>query len=227
MVAWLVQRCSVSAATAREMGDRGDQVTVAPQDRRCALTGEALFDQVGHSSRSPNPTRMPGWPNKRPIGRPSRSASSPMRGAAPIGRTVDRLATPAVPAFRRSASHPDGSAARGPVRGRQELARWPGPADADASARLSTSAWRMRWSPSARPTLMGVRSPRVPHGRRTPGGIRRNRPDRRRPRRHELFGRGAGGAELDVLGPLSRRSPAGLACDAKVLVSADGRPGRA
>ena len=37
---------------------------------------------------------------------------------------------------------------------------------------------------------------------------------------------GQGGAELDVMGPLSREVARRLACDAKVLVSADGADGR-
>ncbi len=58
------------------------------------------------------------------------------------------------------------------------------------------------------------------------GGMRRNRPTVVVHADLEFLAGGAGGAELDVLGPLSRETARRLACDAKILVSADGPSGR-
>jgi hypothetical protein len=58
------------------------------------------------------------------------------------------------------------------------------------------------------------------------GGMRRNRPTVVVHADMSFLAGGEGGAELDVLGPLSREAARRLACDAKVLVSADGPTGQ-
>jgi hypothetical protein len=58
------------------------------------------------------------------------------------------------------------------------------------------------------------------------GGMRRSRPTVVVHADMSFLAGGDGGAELDVLGPLSREVARRLACDAKVLVSADGREGQ-
>jgi hypothetical protein len=58
------------------------------------------------------------------------------------------------------------------------------------------------------------------------GGMRRNRPTVVVHADMSFLAGGEGGAELDVLGPLSREVARRLACDAKVLVSADGPTGQ-
>lgn len=58
------------------------------------------------------------------------------------------------------------------------------------------------------------------------GGMRRNRPTVVVHADMSFLAGGAGGAELDVLGPLSREVARRIACDAKVLVSADGPTGQ-
>jgi hypothetical protein len=58
------------------------------------------------------------------------------------------------------------------------------------------------------------------------GGARRNRPTVVVHADLSFLAGAVGGAELDVMGPLSREVARRLACDAKVLVSADGADGR-
>ena len=58
------------------------------------------------------------------------------------------------------------------------------------------------------------------------GGMRRNRPTVVVHADMSFLAGGAGGAELDVLGPVSREVARRIACDAKVLVSADGPTGQ-
>ena len=58
------------------------------------------------------------------------------------------------------------------------------------------------------------------------GGMRRNRPTVVVHADMSLLAGGEGNAELDVLGPISREVARRLACDAKVLVSADGPDGQ-
>jgi hypothetical protein len=58
------------------------------------------------------------------------------------------------------------------------------------------------------------------------GGARRNRPTVVVHADLSFLAGAKGGAELDVMGPLSREVARRLACDAKVLVSADGTDGR-
>jgi hypothetical protein len=58
------------------------------------------------------------------------------------------------------------------------------------------------------------------------GGMRRNRPTVVVHADMEFLAGGEGGAELDVLGPVSREVARRIACDAKVLVSADGSSGQ-
>ena len=58
------------------------------------------------------------------------------------------------------------------------------------------------------------------------GGLRRNRPTVVVHADMSFLAGGDGGAELDVLGPVSREVARRLACDAKVLVSADDPDGR-
>ena len=59
-----------------------------------------------------------------------------------------------------------------------------------------------------------------------PAGMRRNRPTVVVHADMSFLAGGEGGAELDVLGPVSREVARRLACDAKVLVSADGPDGQ-
>ncbi len=58
------------------------------------------------------------------------------------------------------------------------------------------------------------------------GGMRRNRPTVVVHADLSFLGGGEGGGELDVLGPVSRETARRLACDAKILVSADGANGQ-
>jgi hypothetical protein len=67
------------------------------------------------------------------------------------------------------------------------------------------------------------------HSKGTPqsraGGARRNRPTVVVHADMSFLAGGDGGAELDVLGPVSREVARRLACDAKVMVSADAPAG--
>ena len=126
MVAWLVQRCGVSAATAREWVTAAAPPSVAPQDRRCALAGEALL-RPGETPRRSGQAR-----DGRKAGRTGdalvRQAGPRTRPGRtePIRRTVHGCLRPAIPPLRRSTPNPDRDAPRGPVRRRQELAHRPG-----------------------------------------------------------------------------------------------------
>ena len=85
----------------------------------------------------------------------------------------------------------------------------------------------MPWSPSARSTrLARAQAAGADGGTAQAGGARRNRPTVVVHADMTFLAGGEGGAELDVMGPVSREVARRLACDAKVLVSADGADGR-
>ena len=73
------------------------------------------------------------------------------------------------------------------------------------------------------PTRVDGKQPNARQGRA--GGMRRNRPTVVVHADMAFLAGGQGSAELDVLGPVSREVARRLACDAKVLVSADGPSG--
>ena len=209
------------------MGHGGRQASVASQNRRCTLPGKALLRPGeaagrGGQARDGRTARRAGDALVRQAG-PGAGAGIP----GPIRRPVHRLLRPPLPPLRRSAPDTDRDAARRPVRRRQELAR------------RSCRSQRPKWAPFDQrmaDALVSLCKAEEAGERRSAragaaeaaqaGGARRNRPTVVVHADLSFLAGAAGGAELDVLGPLSREVARRLACDAKVLVSADGPDGR-
>ena len=228
MVAWLVQRCGVSAATAREWVTAAAKLPRCPKisdalsqgklsfdqvkplvevakpetDAAAGRTGDALVGQAGpragHGRAQPDPT------SGRPASTPVASSASTI-GAGPWPACSPRTSTP----WSRARSWP------GPARRRRDRTPFDQRmADALVAVCKGDAAEKRR-----RPV------DRAPAARQA-GGLRRNRPTVVVHADLTFLAGGEGGAELDVLGPVSREVARRLACDAKVLVSADDPDGR-
>ena len=227
MVAWLVQRCGVSAATAREWVTAAARLPSLPKIADALSQGKLSFDQVKPLVEVAKPEtdaqlaeQATHWSAKqvRELAQAARNQSDE-RSTGSYARRFLRFDD------RRRTLHRDASG--GPVRRRQELAHRPSQPRAVVIEHPSTNGWPTPWSPSARSTR--PERARRPEPRRAPrkaGGARRNRPTVVVHADMTFLAGGDGGAELDVLGPVSREVARRLACDAKVLVSADGADGR-
>jgi Domain of unknown function (DUF222)/HNH endonuclease len=223
MVGWLVQRCGVSAATAREWVSAAVKLPSLPKISDALSQGKLSFDQVRPLVEVANPEtdaalaeQATHWSAKqvRELALASRHCSDQQAGGAYARRFLRfddrrRSLTGVLPedqyaVVKRSL------VARATRRLRDRT-----PFDrrmADALVALCRGADDSRGD--AAPTAVRA------------GGMRRNRPTVVVHADMAFLAGGAGGAELDVLGPVSREVARRLACDSKVLVSADGTGGR-
>ena len=153
MVAWLVQRCGVTAATARDWVTAAAKLHALPKISDALSQGKLSFDQVKPL------VEVATARDRRNVGR----ASDPVVGQTGpgtrdrrterIGRAGDRLLHEALSPFRRSPAQPDRSAPARSVRRGEELTHRAGPAAVCGIGRRSISGWRMPWWPCARATL--------------------------------------------------------------------------
>ena len=217
MVAWLVQRCSVTASTAREWVTAAEKLESLPEDLRGAVAGQALL-RPGEATGPSGQAR-----HRRPAGDGGDewSAKQVRELAVAANRQTDSQA--AGNHARRFLRFDDrrrsfsGCLARGPLR--------PGQGSTDCSSRTA---------PERRRDIRTTDGGCTGRGRAvsaTPVGV----PSKRTTvvvhadltyLAGEVDGvAGAGGAELDVLGPLSPEVARRLACDAKIILSADNEKG--
>ncbi len=226
MVAWLVQRCGVSAATAREWVTAAAKLPSLPRIADALSQGKLSFDQVkplvdvakpetdaqlaeqathwsakqvrelALATRNQTDERSTGFYSRRFLRFDDRRRT--LTGTLP----EDQYAVVKSSLIARASRH---GAARAPFDQRM--------ADALVAVCKGDAVEK------------GTR-PGDGVGQHRAGGARRNRPTVVVHADMSFLAGAEGGAELDVLGPVSREVARRLACDAKVLVSADGPDGR-
>jgi hypothetical protein len=225
MVAWLVQQCGVAAVTAREWVTAATKLQELPKISDALSQGKLSFDQVKPLVEVAKPEtdaklaeQATHWSAKqvRELAAAARQQSDE-QATGSYGRRFlrfddrRRMLTGTLPQDQYAVVK--GSlVARASRRMKERV-----PFDqrmADALVALC------KWDVDAKASSDGGdRAPRA-------GGMRRNRPTVVVHADLEFLAGGEGGAELDVLGPVSREVARRIACDAKVLVSADGSSGQ-
>ncbi len=226
MVAWLVQRCSVSAATAREWVTAAAKLPSLPKIADALSQGKLSFDQV------------------KPlvdVAKPETDAQLAEQATHWSAKQVRELAQAT---RNQSEDQSTGFYARRFLRFDDRRRSFTGvlPQDqyavvkssliARAGRRRDRTPFDQRMADALVSVCKGDTDPRgmptrdAATGGSQAGGLRRNRPTVVVHADMQFLAGGDGGAELDVLGPVSREVARRLACDAKVLVSADGPDGR-
>jgi hypothetical protein len=229
MVAWLVQQCGVAAATAREWVTAAAKLQELPKIADALSQGKLSFDQVKPLVE---------------VAKPDTDAALAEQATHWSAKQVRELATAARSqtdaqasgAFsRRFLRFDDRRRAFAGVLPQEQYAVVKSSLIARASRRLrQRTPFDQRMADAlvavCRADLDGHddADPQAGEGQASvqAGGRRRNRPTVVVHADMEFLAGGAGGAELDTLGPVSREVARRLACDAKVLVSADGTDGR-
>ncbi len=230
MVAWLVQRCGVSAATAREWVTAAAKLPSLPKIADALSQGKLSFDQVKPLVE---------------VAKPETDAQLAEQATHWSAKQVRELA---LAARDQSDERSTGFYARRFLRfdDRRRTLTGTLPEDQYAVVKSSLIARASRRRRDRTPfdqrmadalvsvcqadatgsaTLPGA-TPGTAPGAGQAGGLHRNRPTVVVHADMSFLAGGEGGAELDVLGPVSREVARRLACDAKVLVSADGSDGR-
>ena len=230
MVAWLVQRCGVSAATAREWVTAAAKLPSLPKIADALSRGKLSFDQVKPLVEVAKPEtdaqlaeQATHWSAKqvRELALAARDQSEERSTGFYARRFLRfddrrRTLTGTLPEDKYAVVK-SALIARASRRGRDRTPFDQRMADALVSvcqADAIGSATLPRATPGTAP------------GAGQAGGLHRNRPTVVVHADMSFLAGGEGGAELDVLGPVSREVARRLACDAKVLVSADGSNGR-
>jgi hypothetical protein len=223
MVAWLVQQCGVAAATAREWVTAAAKLQELPKISDALAQGKLSFDQV------------------KPLVEVAKPATDAQLAEQATHWSAKQVRELALAARQQSDGQATGFYARRFLRfdDRRRMLTGILPAEhyaavkgslvARASRRLKERAPFDQRMADALVALCkrdvagrAAESDEVPRA----GGMRRNRPTVVVHADLSFLAGGTGGAELDVLGPLSREVARRLACDAKVLVSADGSNGQ-
>ena len=229
MVAWLVQRCGVSAATAREWVTAAAKLRSLPKISDALSQGKLSFDQVKPLVE---------------VAKPETDAQLAEQATHWSAKQVRELA---MATRNQSDERSAGFYARRFLRFDDRRRSLTGvlPADQYALVKSSLVARASRRLRDRTPfdqrmadALVSVCKGDVEGGGAPSrageagddgaraGGLRRNRPTVVVHADMSFLAGGDGGAELDVLGPVSREVARRLACDAKVLVSADDPDGR-
>jgi Domain of unknown function (DUF222) len=225
MVAWLVQRCGVSAATAREWVTAAAKLPSLPKIADALSKGKLSFDQVKPLVEVAKPET-----DERLAEEATHWSAKQVRELAQATRD-------------QSDARSTGFFARRFLRfdDRRRTLTGTLPEDQYVVVKSSLIARATRSGRDRTPfeqrmadALVSVcKTDDAGNGSRTgvpatgaqAGGARRNRPTVVVHADLSFLAGAEGGAELDVMGPLSREVARRLACDAKVLVSADGPDG--
>jgi hypothetical protein len=226
MVAWLVQRCGVSAATAREWVTAAAKLPSLPKIADALSQGKLSFDQVKPLVE---------------VAKPETDARLAEEATHWSAKQVRELA---LATRDQSDARSTGFYARRSLRfdDRRRTLTGTLPEDQYVVVKSSLIARASRQDRNRKPfvqrmadALVAVCQADAAGNARTPGkgpnlgqagGARRNRPTVVVHADLTFLAGAEGGAELDVMGPVSREVARRLACDAKVLLSADGADGR-
>jgi hypothetical protein len=222
MVAWLVQQCGVAAATAREWVTAAAKLQELPKIADALSQGKLSFDQVKPLVE---------------VARPETDATLAEQATHWSAKQVRELA---IAARQQSDEQATGTYARRFLRfdDRKRLLTGILPKDQYAVVKSSLVARASRRLKERTPFDQRMADALVALCKRDvdgamsdgneparAGGMRRNRPTLVVHADMSFLAGADGGAELDVLGPVSREVARRLACDAKVLVSCDGTAG--
>jgi hypothetical protein len=221
MVAWLVQRCGVTASTAREWVTAAAKLQTLPKISDALSQGKLSFDQVKPLVE---------------VAKPETDASLAERATHWSAKQVRELAT----AVRnQSDDQATGFFARRFLRFDDRRRALSGllPEDQYAIVKNTLVARASRHLKERTPfdqrmadALVAVckgDAQHEPGGQERAGGKHGTRPTVVVHADLRFLAGGDGSAELDALGPVSREVARRLACDAKVLVSADSPGGQA
>jgi hypothetical protein len=223
MVAWLVQQCGVAAATAREWVTAAAKLQELPKISDALAQGKLSFDQVKPLVE---------------VAKPATDAQLAEQATHWSAKQVRELATAA---RQQSDGQATGFYARRFLRfddrrrmltgvlPEEHYAVVKGSLVARASRRLKErTPFEQRMADALVELCKRDGAGKAAQSDEAPraGGMRRNRPTVVVHADLSFLAGGDGGAELDVLGPLSREVARRLACDAKVMVSADGPNGQ-
>ena len=219
MVAWLVQQCGVAAATAREWVTAATKLKELPKISDALSQGKLSFDQVKPLVE---------------VAKPETDAKLAQQATHWSAKQVRELA---IAARQQSDEHATSSFTRRFLRfdDRRRMLTGVLPEDQYAVVKGSLVARASRRLKERAPFDQRMADALVALCKRDgagkqsqdgdaaarAGGMSRNRPTVVVHADFEFLAGGDGGAELDVLGPLSREAARRIACDAKVLVSAD------
>ncbi len=223
MVAWLVQQCGVAAATAREWVTAAAKLAELPKISDALAQGKLSFDQV------------------KPLVEVAKPATDAQLAEQATHWSAKQVRELAIAARQQSDGQATGFYARRFLRfdDRRRMLTGILPAEHYATVKGSLVARASRRLKDRAPFDQRMADALVALCKRDvadkttehdevqrAGGMRRNRPTVVVHADLSFLAGGEGGAELDVLGPLSREVARRLACDAKVLVSADGPNGQ-
>src|ERR1700685_270514 len=226
MVAWLIQRCGVSAATAREWVTAAAKLPSLPKIADALSHGKLSFDQVRPLVEVAKPEtderlaeEATHWSAKqvRELAQATRNQSDARSTGAFARRFLRfddrrRTLTGTLPEDQYVVVK-SSLIARASRRGHERMPFDQRMADALVSVCKVGAGGNSGVSGDETGTAQA-------------GGPRRNRPTVVVHADMTFLAGGGGGAELDLMGPVSREVARRLACDAKVLVSADGADGR-
>jgi hypothetical protein len=233
MVAWLVLRCGVSAATAREWVSAAVKLPKLPKIADALSQGKLSFDQVRPLVDVAKPEtdaqlaeQATHWSAKqvRELALAARDQSD-QRSAGAYTRRFLRFDDK-----RRSLSGTLPEDHYAVVKSSLiSRATRPGRTRAPFDQRMADALYAVCKADATRTPGAAdaqVEQVGVAPGPGRAGGYRRNRPTVVVHADMAYLAGAPGGAELDVLGPISREVARRLACDAKVLVSGDAPDGR-
>jgi hypothetical protein len=223
MVGWLVQRCGVTAATAREWVTAAAKLQHLPKISDALSQGRLSFDQVKPLVE---------------VAKPDTDAALAEQATRWSAKQVRELANAA---RRQSDAQATGAYVRRFLRFDDRRRSLTGVLpeeqytlvkrtlfDRASRRRRDRTPFDQRLADAlvavCKKDADGV-SPKET-GEPRSGGMRRNRPTVVVHADLSYLAGGEGGAELDVLGPVAREVARRLACDAKVLVSADAADGQ-
>ncbi len=230
MVAWLVHRCGVSAATAREWVTAAAKLPSLPRIADALSQGKLSFDQVKPLVEVAKPEtdarlaeEATHWSAKqvRELALAARNQSDERSTGAYARRFLRfddrrRTLTGALPEDQYVVVKSSLIARAAARQGRDRT-----PFD----QRMADALVAVCRGDAVDKGVKGTTSGTAARAGQA-GGARRNRPTVVVHADLAFLAGADGGAELDVMGPVSRGVARRLACDAKVLVSADGADGR-
>jgi hypothetical protein len=210
MVSWLVQRCSVTASTAREWVTAAEKLESLPKISEALSQGKLSFDQI------------------KPLVQVAKPDTDARLAEAATQWSAKQVKELAVAAQRQSDSQAAGGYSRRSLRfddrrrsfsgvlPEDHYARVKGALTADAARRSKTGTTFEQRMADALVERCGSASGSSSSPKRTTVVVHADL---------TFLAGGEGSAELDVLGPLSPEVVRRLACDAKIILSADNEKG--
>lgn len=221
MVAWLVQRCGVSAATAREWVSAATKLPSLPKIADALSQGKLSFDQVKPLVEVAKPDT-----DARLAEEATHWSAKQVRELAQAARNQSDERSTGFYA-RRSLRFDDRRRTLTGTLPEDQYVVVKGALVARATRRDGNerTPFDQRMADSLVSLCKGDTTGTDATSEKA-GGARRHRPTVVVHADLSYLSGAAGGAELDTMGPLPRQVARRLACDAKVLVSADGDDGR-